>query len=339
MEVKDVCIIRATEPNDFAARAYREYGFHHVDPYNDRNAFMHGIRDLWFKLRLPKKELWFNPEIRQIKEKTIIVMDRMVCGDLMRYLVEKYPDATIILDYENRVSSSSAESTARMYADECWSSSAEDCRKYRMRLKPISYYDVYRVKDNDDSSCQLIDTNSELGKDVPEFMKTGIPAGDQIKIKPPKHTDVLYIGHDRGQADQLMELEKQLNSMGLRTDFRIVAGKKYQRFSKRYYQNEVPYAEYIDIVNRSRAMLDYLPEDSLNPTQREMEAIFNSMKCITNVKAVKQYEFYHPDRFFILGEDDLKELPAFIRRPFPKLTEAELERYKFVNVIEHMLQK
>ena len=64
-------------------------------------------------------------------------------------------------------------------------------------------------------------------------------------------------------------------------------------------------------------------------TQRDMESVFDGVKCITNNKNIRNFELYHPSRFFILGEDDLSDLKRFLDEPFLDVPEEDLEKYSF----------
>ncbi|NLT08223.1 MAG: hypothetical protein GXY08_01805, partial [Ruminococcus sp.] len=50
-------------------------------------------------------------------------------------------------------------------------------------------------------------------------------------------------------------------------------------------------------------------------TLRNMEAIFNGKKQITDNTAIRKYNFYSRDNVFILGEDDFSKIEEFVRTP------------------------
>lgn len=66
-------------------------------------------------------------------------------------------------------------------------------------------------------------------------------------------------------------------------------------------------------------------------TVRCLEALFFDKKLITNNPSVRTLPFYHPARFFILGQDDPQTIPAFLSTPMPPLPKGALDAYDFAH--------
>lgn len=85
--------------------------------------------------------------------------------------------------------------------------------------------------------------------------------------------------------------------------------------SGRYGNPRLSYQEYLKLVSDSEIMIDFF---RLNPNEglsfRTSEAILMDKKIITNRTSIKTYDFYDPDKGFILGEDNFEMLDDFIKR-------------------------
>ena len=207
--------------------------------------------------------------------------------------------------YVNRVKTSFPANEAKGLVDELWSYDTEDCNEYGMRLMGDYYYEMY---------C-----SEEKHNNKPIY-------------------DVVYLGRDKGRASYLLELKNSFEEMGLKTLFRITPDRSYMRFKKRLYQPVIPYREYVKMLEKSRALLNVMPEGQNSITPRDLEVIFHSVKGITNNKGVKKRPYYHPDRYFVLGEDEIEDLPAFLERPFPTVDATELSSMHFDNMVFNMFQ-
>jgi 1,5-rhamnosyltransferase len=62
-------------------------------------------------------------------------------------------------------------------------------------------------------------------------------------------------------------------------------------------------------------------------TLRIVESIVNGIKLITNNSRIEGYDFYSPDNIFILGKDNLEDLPVFLDKPYKPLPSSLIEEY------------
>lgn len=46
-----------------------------------------------------------------------------------------------------------------------------------------------------------------------------------------------------------------------------------------------------------------------------MEALFYNKKLITNNPEIRNFDFFHPNNIFILEQENLEEIPAFMEKP------------------------
>lgn len=302
MEKDKICFIRPRLKNDYWYDAIGYMGYSAFIPYKDYNLLMRLLREVCFRFKLLGKELWFNSKILGCQAEIFIVKDPLMTIQFLKWLRGKKPHARIILDFDNRVGLSINPNDIDDKTIEKWSYDVDDCEKYSMQLKQGGYFDIYRI-------CQL--------------------------QKPV--LDVVYLGRDKGRATQLIELKNVFDQMGLRTYFHICSSRSYMRFSHRYYRPIMTYTEYLSLISKSRAILNILPEGQRSITLREFEAVFDSIKCITNNAGVLNFDLYHPSRFFVLGFDEIEKLPEFLELPFLKVPEEKLEKYKFINSVKKLV--
>ena len=299
---KTVSFIRAKLKKDYVFDGIKASGFDIVIPYKDRNIVLRLLREVWTRLKLPKVSIWYNKAVKALDTDVIIVKDPLMTADYMAWLRAQHPDKKIIFDYDNRVRRSLDPEKVRPYADEIWSYDQDDCRDYALRHKGSSYLDVYRVD----------------------------PAAEP-------DIDVLYVGRDKGRLDQLLALEKQFADMGLKTHFHICADRSFLTWKNRIYRKFLPYDEYLELLRRSRSILNIVTDGQTSITQREMEAVFDNVKCITNNGGIRSFALYDESRFFCLNDSSAEEIEDFMAVPFRPVPVEDLKQYCFSDRIHSMI--
>ena len=279
MNKNEIFYIRAKLKHDYVYDGIRDAGFGICIPYRDRNLLLRCMREAWFRLHLPFRSIWYNPEIRKIKAKTILLRDPLITPDLLRWVRELHPDARIILEYENRAAATIDPDSAKPYITEGWTYDHDDAERYGLRYKTY-----------------------EIGTPRPGIKKA------------PEY-DVVYVGRDKGRAEKLFALQRELEEQGLRTYFHICADRAYLRYKKPFYKPVLDYEDYLDLFGRSRAVVNIMPEGQRSVTQRDIECYLYGIKCITNSIFIRETELYDPSRFFILGEDRMEDLKTFLESP------------------------
>ena len=156
---------------------------------------------------------------------------------------------------------------------------------------------------------------------------------EYIKPSAPEY-DVYFLGKNKGRLAALRNLAQELSQQGIRPHFQMVGdeGVEYPEWTGvEIIRKEVSYLANIDTINRSRCLLELTQANQTGLTIRCMEAIFFGKKLITNNPLVKKMPFYHPSAFFVLGQDDLSGINAFLQAEMPVFADAELDRYEFSN--------
>ncbi len=281
--------------SDYVLNALERLGYTVMSPYRDTKVILRAIRLIWFKLGL-RKDIWYDKSSMEIETDNIIVYDAKIVPEYLKWLCETHPNTNIEFHYSNRVDSAKTKPSDVQSKNLVYSSyDQDDCIKYGMRYTPAGYLDSYCFSPDE--------------KQPPEF-------------------DVIYLGRDKGRGEALLQLQKEFENMGLKTYFHICADQQFLRFKKRYYKATMPYEKYIDLLKRTKSHLNYVQEGQTSITQRDMESVFDSVKCITNNKGIRDFELYDPSRFFILGQDDLNGLPAFLDTPFLPVPKELLDKYR-----------
>ncbi|MCL2300643.1 MAG: hypothetical protein FWC27_10925 [Firmicutes bacterium] len=154
--------------------------------------------------------------------------------------------------------------------------------------------------------------------------------------------DVLFLGVPKDRLPLLRRLHRQMTALGLRTKFQVgllgeegilpEAGKGW-RITREW----VDYPEYLCWVMQSRAVLDIYQAIQTGFSLRVMEHIFFSKKLITNNAVIKRADFYHPENIFLLQEDDIGGLQAFLDLPFVPIQEEIKDYYRFEHWVERFV--
>lgn len=223
------------------------------------------------------ERLFFDEKIREGKFENYIVYDARASAEYLKWLREIHPTARIILFYDNPIANTEVNiEQLNEEICECWSFDYDDCEKYGLRYNSEFYFEELVCKDR------------------------------------PLKYDIMFLGKDKGRYDRLVELEKKFTDAGLTVYLHIVPDNKLSAKKKERYREGVSYSRLLEIVSESRVLLDILQDDQVGLTLRNMEAVFNGKKQITDNPKIKRYNFYSKDNVFILGEDDFSRINEFV---------------------------
>ncbi len=193
-------------------------------------------------------------------------------------------------------------------------------RRVHIRLLKSLGFRVLTFDPGDAQRYQLPLVN-QVYRRVDEYIKPAVP-----------DFDIYFLGKNKGRFQALGDLGERLMEQGIRTHFLMVgeSGVDYpERPAVNILRQEVTYLENIATINRSRCLLELTQANQAGLTIRCMEAMFFGKKLITSNPLVKKLPFYHPDAFFVLGQDDLSGIGDFLDADTPVIADAELQRYEF----------
>lgn len=147
--------------------------------------------------------------------------------------------------------------------------------------------------------------------------------------------DTFFIGYDKGRMSYLNQTKKQYEDLGLHSLFYIVDNVK-ALFNSRY-KKRINYYRVIDLANSSRSITEIVMSGQEGSTLRAMESIFLKKKLITNNPAIRNKNIYNPNNIFILGEDNIKDLPSFLQKPYQEIDNKIVDSYIYSNWLKRLI--
>lgn len=154
--------------------------------------------------------------------------------------------------------------------------------------------------------------------------------------------DISWIGKDKGRLDTLLQIKRQCENMNLKTNFQILPIKRKTyapEVTPMLLRESVPYADTLKTDIKSRAILDVVQEGQGGLTIRAVEAMNLHRKLITTFKDIRNYDFYQKENIFILGEDQITDLPSFLREPYKEIPEEILKNYTFEGMLREVYRE
>lgn len=154
--------------------------------------------------------------------------------------------------------------------------------------------------------------------------------------------DISWIGKDKGRLDTLLQIKRQCENMNLKTNFQILPIKRKTyapEVTPMLLRESVSYADTLKTDIKSRAILDVVQEGQGGLTIRAVEAMNLHRKLITTFKDIRNYDFYQKENIFILGEDQITDLPSFLRAPYKEIPEEILKNYTFEGMLREVYRE
>lgn len=269
-------------------------GYNVQSPYNGKGMLMQAFRKLWFKLGLPGKSIWFNKKLI-CHANDIIVYEPLIIPAFMKWMREVNPESRILLFYLNPVATSVNPNLISKNWCAKGAPDKTDCEKYGLTYMICGgYFRTMKVYKQD-----------------------------------PLDYDIVYIGRDKGRLHQLENLENEFNAMGLRTYFHIVSDRRYNRFKNKKYKTALDYAEVLELLGKTKAILHLSHGCQDCVTFRVLESLFHEIKLVTDQTNLRCAEFYHPHNIFFLGMDNGMSIQTFLKEPYHKVDDKLIEKYGF----------
>lgn len=146
--------------------------------------------------------------------------------------------------------------------------------------------------------------------------------------------DVMFIGLNKGRFDDIRKIESALKERGIITMFKLVSN-KYLFSSK--YSRPKSYNDVLDLVSKSKSILDITKKGQMGLTLRPYEAIFFQKKLITNNTQIRSYDFYDNRNIFVLdGDVNFDELKKFLNSEFIDYSEKKRSQYSISAWLERI---
>ena len=276
-------------------------GYNILHPYNYKTIVGRSLLEVLRRTKLPQKVL-FNKKILNSKYKYIIIQDSIITEQFLRWIQKNCSDSKIIFQYNNMVGKAHHLLPRQIpQGIEIWTYDKHDSQKYGIRLsKHGGYYTAF------------------IGK------------------KREKKYDVMYVGKDKGRAEDILNIKKKIEEMGLTTKFMIMPSTRISK-KKSYYSEPISYENVIKLVTESRAILNITLPQQTGATLRDYESIYNEVKLITTNQDIASFDFYRKENIFIIGKDNFSDLGEFIKTPFVSLDREILRKYSLDEAVKEWI--
>lgn len=288
-------------PKGCAKKNIEKEGIKVYSPYFGDELPLRLFREACFRLPLLPKKIWYEKEFLKRELQYVIIIDVNITVHYLKWIKRQFPNSKIIFLYDNMVGKARNISPKRVPEGiRIWTYDDFDSRKYQISLtKNYWIREMLHKK-----------------KKKPEF-------------------DVFFIGKDKGRGEWILEFERKLLSMGLKTKFIITKDKKFSR-NKKYYQDPISYEEVLDIDTRSRAILNVTMENQEGISMRDMESIAIGVKLITTNTHIVSKDLYNKHNIFIVGVDDITVLPAFLDGEYVDVLENIGDNHTFEKMMDEL---
>lgn len=279
--------------------------------FKKASSIMKLFRRLHIIFRLPGVSIWFdNWKSSFNRYDTIIVYDSTLIPPVVQYIREKNKHIRIIVWYWNPVAKSVTPSRFVGCNAEIWSFDEDDCRKHHLKYNTQYYFNDINI--------------------------------DTSVIK----QDVFFVGGDKGRIEDLVKFQEKIQQINISSYFHITSGvgsfhielfTKNKKFAD-YYKQKISYNAVLEYIGKSRAILDYVSNGQTGLTIRPLEALFFRKKLITNDMTIINRDFYDKRNIFVIGKDDINELPFFLISPYIEVEKKICEKYDFKEWIERFFE-
>lgn len=306
IQKKDVLILSLTDREDYALQEWKKNGVDTDITLKEQPKLIRALRRVWIRWGLPFESIWYGSWKKEfLSYSCVIVHGTWLAEKIPHWMRKKARKAgknvKIIWWYWNTVDALS--NPQRVSTEDCekWSFDIRDCEKYNMTFNTQYYFKSFCLPQS------------------------------------PLESDVYFLGSDGGRKEMLLATEKELSGLGIKTDFNILVAQNKEAHAS-CITRKLSYTENLEHIAKSKAILEILREGQSGQTLRPLEALFFQRKLITNDSLIKEKEYYHPDNIFVLGEQDIEELPSFLERAYQPMPQELMDKYDCEQWLERMLK-
>ncbi|MEZ7821063.1 MAG: hypothetical protein QMB51_02020 [Patescibacteria group bacterium] len=236
------------------------------------------------------QNIWYNTWKKEVNLYDCVIIFAPIDNySIIDFILSNNPAARIIIWHWNPIYRIGYIQSDVIKKVELWSFDPNDCIKYKMKYNSTFYFNDIKIK----------------------------------SITSYKY-DIVFLGNDKGRKDTILKFQKELEKTKLSYYFHIVSENK-----GRNSQKKITYAQYLDLIANSKAILDLTPFGQSGLTLRPMESIFLKKKLITFDKNIIKQDFYRSENIFIIGIDDLLHLNSFVNSPYFNIDDKIINNYDF----------
>ncbi|WP_315060851.1 hypothetical protein [Capnocytophaga leadbetteri] len=153
--------------------------------------------------------------------------------------------------------------------------------------------------------------------------------------------EVLYVGaYMKDRIQSLIRVVDALSQYNLTLNINLFYGRKTPPISHShlsFISKGISYAENLKITKKAAVILDIKTVEHNGLSLRIFDAIKYQKKLITDNKSIMQYDFYHPNNFYVIEDDHFQGLAAFLNSQYIPLAEEIKQKYSFSNWLKYVL--
>ena len=153
--------------------------------------------------------------------------------------------------------------------------------------------------------------------------------------------EVLYVGaYMKDRIQSLIRVVDALSQYNLTLNINLFYGRKTPPISHShlsFISKGISYAENLKITKKAAVILDIKTVEHNGLSLRIFEAIKYQKKLTTDNKSIMQYDFYHPNNFYVIEDDHFQGLAAFLNSQYIPLAEEIKQKYSFSNWLKYVL--
>ena len=155
---------------------------------------------------------------------------------------------------------------------------------------------------------------------------------DNIKLETKKNDyDLVFVGRTKQRMELINKIYNYSNDNNLKL-FLYVCDKENRPYPTS--DTLLRYGDYLEIVSRSKAILDLTDQNHDGLSLRVMEALFFDKKLITDNEAIIKCDFYRKENIFILRGEDWQGMTEFLKIPYKEIPNDTKMRYTIENWVE-----
>ena len=158
---------------------------------------------------------------------------------------------------------------------------------------------------------------------------------------PVNKNEVLYVGaYMKDRIQSLIRVVDALSQYNLTLNINLFYGRKTPPISHphlSFISKGISYAQNLKITKKAAVILDIKTVEHNGLSLRIFEAIKYQKKLITDNKSIMQYDFYHPNNFYVIEDDHFQGLAAFLNSQYIPLAEEIKQKYSFSNWLKYVL--
>lgn len=296
--MKEDTLLLVHSLDSYFARYIKNHGYKIDQVFRNQNIFFRAIRKFEVRYFSKIQEKWLERWKEHVSEyKTIILFANPMYSKVLAWIRSYNPSARIVVWYMDPYITGHMDIGKNLHVEQ-WSFDKEDCKKYGFT-----------------------------------FCNTFYCTDEQRLNKAEEHTDVFFVGLDKGRYDYIMKIKQVLQNKGLNCDIRIIRDKNYYKNiihnMKKHYCKPIRYNEVLNAIQSTKCLLDINQNGQSGLSQRPFEALFYEKKLITNNPQIYSYDFYNKNNIYVIENEDLKGIDKFLRSPYQKVSSKLKETYTF----------